>query len=201
MATGLGRTPSVVRITPFHEVLNFTHGLGPTRSEKRSTGTRHRCGIVFVRPSPWRSRARGGGDGAAACLGMNRTIFPSRMKTSSHTRRSVVICSLRFYRNLQPGLDSFDPFNFFNFTISRSAGLPPENSASCSSAGLVCALPYCESEEGMLKISFIHRLFLELMNEEYQMRLLSSSFAGLSNVFSTCRGHCHDSRSSLFRRS
>ena len=29
----------------------------------------------------------------------------------------------------------------------------------------------------MLKISFVHRLFLELTNEEYQMRLLSSSFA------------------------
>jgi len=29
----------------------------------------------------------------------------------------------------------------------------------------------------MLKISFVHRLFLELTNEEYQMRLLSNSFA------------------------
>jgi hypothetical protein len=70
-------------------------------------------------------RARGSGDGAAACLGMNRTIPPSQMKKSSSTRSSIVICSLRFYRNLQPWLDSFDPFNFFNFTISGSAGPLP----------------------------------------------------------------------------
>jgi len=49
---------------PFHEVLNFTHVLGPTRSTKRSTGTRHRCGIVFVRPSQWRSRCVAGTTGA-----------------------------------------------------------------------------------------------------------------------------------------
>jgi hypothetical protein len=30
--------------------------------------------------------------------------------------------------------------------------------------------------------------------------LLSDSFAVLSNLFSTCRGHCHDYRRLLFRR-
>jgi hypothetical protein len=59
---------------------------------------------------------------------------------------------------------------------------PPENSASCGPAGLVCALHYREWEEAMLKISLIHRLFLELMNEEYQMRVLSNSFAVLSII-------------------
>jgi hypothetical protein len=46
----------------------------------------------------------------------------------------------------------------------------------------VCALHYREWEEAMLKISLIHRLFLELMNEEYQMRVLSNSFAVLSII-------------------
>jgi hypothetical protein len=48
---------------PFHEVLNFTPVLAPTRSEKRSTGTRQRRGIVFVRPSQWRSRCVAGTTG------------------------------------------------------------------------------------------------------------------------------------------
>jgi hypothetical protein len=99
------------------------------------------------------------------------------------------ICSPRSHRNLQPWLDSFDPFDFFNFVISHLWWSPPKNSAGCGSAGLVCALPYRQWKDAMLKISFIHHLFLELMNEEYQMRLLSTSFAALSNSFSTCRGH------------
>jgi hypothetical protein len=44
---------------------------------------------------------------------------------------------------------------------------------SYGSTGLVCALPYREWEEAMLQISFIHRSFLELMNEEYRMWLPS----------------------------
>ena len=65
---------------PFHEVLKLTHVLGPTRSEKRSTGIdiaaeSFSCGRlsgdldVLLVP-----RARGDGDGDAARLGMNRSI-------------------------------------------------------------------------------------------------------------------------------
>jgi hypothetical protein len=43
------------------------------------------------------------------------------------TRSSIVIRSPRLDRNLQPWLDSFDSFNFFTFTISRSAGSLPKN--------------------------------------------------------------------------
>ena len=118
----------------------------------------------------WYRGVRGGGDGAA-CLGLNRTISPS-------SNEEVVIyaktCSPRFHRNLQPRLDSFDPFDFFNFVISHLWWSPPENSAGCGCAGLVRALPYRQWEDATLKISFVHHLLLKLMNEEYQIRLLST---------------------------
>jgi hypothetical protein len=64
----------------------------------------------------WYHGARGGGDGTAACLGMNRTISPS---SNEEIVIYAKICSPRFHRNLRPWLDSFDPFDFFNFVISH----------------------------------------------------------------------------------
>jgi hypothetical protein len=61
-------------------------------------------------------RARGGGDGAAACLGMNRTIFPSRMKRSSHTATQ--------YCDLQPAfIVTFSPGSTVS-TLSTSSTSP-----------------------------------------------------------------------------
>src|SRR5579864_5768930 len=85
-ATGLGRTPSLSGSRPFHEVLKVTQFLGQLdlknvqpvldiAAESFSCG--HLSGDLDALLVP---RARGGGDGAAACLGMNRTIFLSRMK-------------------------------------------------------------------------------------------------------------------------
>ena len=70
------------------------------------------------------------------------------------------ICSPRFHCNLQPRLDSFDPFDFFNFVISHLSWSPPESSAGCGCAGLVRALPYHQWEDATLKISSFIIYFL-----------------------------------------
>jgi hypothetical protein len=78
-----------------------------------------------------------------------------------------LICWLPHYPDPSRSLDSFDPFNFFNFPFQFLAIVCRKVSElRLRRFGVCLAL---SSEEAMLKISFIHRLFLELMNEEYRM--------------------------------
>jgi hypothetical protein len=66
------------------------------------------------------------------------------------------------YPDPSRSFDSFDPFNFFNFSISTSGG-HLQKIQRVNRSAVWCVPCLIASEEARPKISFINRLFLELM--------------------------------------